>query len=229
MSAPSRSRAGAGGRDARVGPTRPSLVGVLALQGAFAAHAAALDRLGVPSREIRAAADLTDVTGLVLPGGESTAQLNLLDRDPALLAGLDALARSGAPVLATCAGLILAAAEVLPAQPSFGWLDVTVRRNGWGRQVASAEATADDGTPLVLIRAPRIERVGPGVAVEATLRGEPVLVRAANVWGATHHPELGSPASEGLGPFSGDALHARLFAPPGAPAPGRADRRAASR
>lgn len=179
-------------------------IGVLALQGAFAVHVARLRALGHEAVEARSARDLEGCEGLVLPGGESTSLLILLDRDPALLQALQRVVDAGTPVLATCAGLVLAAREVRgPSQRSFGWLDVTVRRNGWGRQRHSAEAVADDGvTPLVLIRAPRIERVGPGVHVEATLRGEPVLVRSGRFWGATFHPELTGES----------ALHARVFA-----------------
>jgi pyridoxal 5'-phosphate synthase pdxT subunit len=166
-------------------------IGVLALQGAFDAHARALERLGHETRRVRAPRDLEGLDGLVLPGGESTVQLRLLERF-GLRDAVDAFVASGAPVLATCAGLILAAREVTnPAQPSFGWLDVSVARNAWGRQVESFEAVDDSGQlPLVLIRAPRITRVGEGVEVLATLRGEPVLVRQANVTGATFHPEL---------------------------------------
>lgn len=171
-------------------------VGVLALQGGFAAHVESLRALGHRAVEVRTAAHLDGCEGLVLPGGESSVMLRLLARNPSLRDALDAFVATGAPVLATCAGLILAAREVVgPAQPSFGWLDVRVRRNAYGPQLHSAEAVADDGeTPLVLIRAPRIERVGPAVRVELTLGGEPVLVRQANVVGATFHPELTSPS-----------------------------------
>lgn len=181
------------------------MIGVLALQGGFAAHVAALAAQGYRAGEVRTAGELARCRGLVLPGGESTAQLRLLDRDPALREALDAFVRSGAPALATCAGLILAAREVRePAQASFGWIDVCVRRNAYGPQVHSAEAIADDGvTPLVLIRAPRIAQVGPRVSVELTLGGEPVLVREGAVLGATFHPEMTGEAS----------LYARAFGP----------------
>jgi 5'-phosphate synthase pdxT subunit len=168
-------------------------VGVLALQGDFAAHGRALEGAGFAVRPVRDPADLSGLAGLVLPGGESTTQLRLLERHQ--LAGpLRAFVATGHPLLATCAGLILAAAEVQsPVQPSFGFLDVAVARNAWGRQVDSFEATADDGrTELVFIRAPRILRIGPGVQVLARFSGEPVLVRQGNVTGATFHPELGT-------------------------------------
>ena len=139
----------------------PGTIGVLALQGGFAAHGQALAAAGLGCREVREPADLRGLGGLVLPGGESTTQLRLVARY-GLEAALRVFVASGAPVLATCAGLILSAAEVEgPAQPSYGFLDVTVVRNAWGRQVDSFEAVADDGvTPLVFIRAPRIRRLG---------------------------------------------------------------------
>jgi 5'-phosphate synthase pdxT subunit len=168
-----------------------SQIGILALQGAFAAHATALQRRGHDVRLVTEPAHLAGLDGLVLPGGESTVQLSLLEAF-ALEEPLRAFARSGKPVLATCAGLIVLARHVRqPKQRSLALLDVTVARNAWGRQVDSFEATADDtGTPLVFIRAPRIVEVGPGVAVVERLRGEPVAVRQGNVVGATFHPEL---------------------------------------
>jgi 5'-phosphate synthase pdxT subunit len=165
-------------------------IGVLALQGGFDAHARALFRAGLAARRVRAAVDLDGLDGLVLPGGESTVQLKLIAR-LGLEGGLRELARRGRPVLATCAGLILAARAVTPDQPSFGWLDVAVDRNGWGAQVDSFEADDDAGARrLVFIRAPRIRRAGPGVEVLARYRGEPVLVRQGRVTGACFHPEL---------------------------------------
>ena len=171
-------------------------VGVLALQGAFAAHAEAVTGLGMRAVLVRTPGELLGVDALILPGGESTVQLKLLDRLGMTLP-LCQLVAAGVPVLATCAGLILAAAEVKdPEQPSFGWLDVTVRRNAWGRQVASFEAEVLPGAPpMPFIRAPRIVRVGPAVEVLARYRGEPVLVRQGNVMAATFHPELTSDRS----------------------------------
>jgi 5'-phosphate synthase pdxT subunit len=168
-------------------------VGVLALQGGFGAHLAALEAVGVAGVEIRDADALAAVDGLILPGGESTTMLRLIDRF-SLGLPLAAFVAAGKPVVATCAGLILAARRVCqPTQPSFGWLDVTVARNAWGRQLDSFQAVADDGlTPLVFIRAPRILEVGPGAQVLATLHGEPILVRQRNVTAATFHPELTS-------------------------------------
>jgi 5'-phosphate synthase pdxT subunit len=166
-------------------------VGVLALQGGFAAHEQALARLGHDAFPVRDAVDLERADGLVLPGGESSAQLTLIARF-SLEEPLTRFARASKPVLATCAGLILAARGVSsPAQRSFDWLDVDVVRNAYGRQRDSFESTDDDGAlPLVFIRAPRIARVGSGVEVLATLRGEPIWVRQRNVFGATFHPEL---------------------------------------
>lgn len=165
-------------------------VGVLALQGGFAPHLRALEEAGLEACEVRSAAELAAVQGLVLPGGESTAQLRLLQRH-GLWAALAEFAAAGRPILATCAGLILAAREVRPAQPSFGWLDVAVERNAYGRQLDSFEDAADGGgPPLLFIRAPRIAAVGEAVAVLARWRGEPVLVRGGAVTGAAFHPEL---------------------------------------
>ena len=166
-------------------------IGVLALQGGYAAHVRALGELGHPSFEVREAAQLDGLDGLVLPGGESSTQLKLLARF-AMEAPIDAFARSGRPVLATCAGLILAAREVRrPVQRCFGWLDVAVERNAYGRQLQSFEAVADDGElPLVFIRAPRIEEIGPAVEVLATMDGAPIVVRQGAFVGAAFHPEL---------------------------------------
>lgn len=177
-------------------------VGVLALQGGFAAHAAALAACGHAPVEVRTSADLATVGGLVLPGGESTTMLKLLDWT-GLAEPLDAFVRAGRPILATCAGLILAARQVTnPPQRGFGWLDVAVARNAWGRQLDSFEARSDrrhgvtpydavpDALPLVFIRAPRITETGPEVEVLATFEGEPVLVRQGAFVGGTFHPEL---------------------------------------
>jgi pyridoxal 5'-phosphate synthase pdxT subunit len=171
-------------------------VGVLSLQGGWAAHAAALVELGHEVVDVRTAAALEQVDGLVLPGGESSVQILLLDRH-LLWAPLAAFLRSGKPILCTCAGLILASRHVThPEQRSLGGLDVQVARNAWGRQIDSFEAISDDGAhPLVFIRAPRVTEVGRGVQVLATLRGEPVLVRQGNTLGATFHPELTSDRS----------------------------------
>jgi pyridoxal 5'-phosphate synthase pdxT subunit len=165
-------------------------IGVLALQGAFARHAEAVAALGHAPVLVRAVEDLESLQGLILPGGESTVQLKLLERFK-LEESLCEVVRSGYPVLATCAGLILAARHVSqPRQRGLGFIDVTVARNAWGRQVDSFEATSDEGRALVLIRAPRIVELGADVDVLDRLGGEPVLVRQANVTGATFHPEL---------------------------------------
>jgi 5'-phosphate synthase pdxT subunit len=166
-------------------------VGVLAMQGGWSAHLAAVRDLGLDARPIRRVDELTGCHGLILPGGESTTQLKLIERF-ALRAPLDAFIASGKPVMATCAGLILAARSVTgPAQPSFGWLDVTVARNAWGRQVHSFEACADDtDLPLMFIRAPRLTALGPNIEVVSTFKGEPIHVRQGAFHGMAHHPEL---------------------------------------
>ena len=175
-------------------------VGVLALQGGYAVHSAALRRCGYAVEEVRTRAQLGVVDGLVLPGGESTTHLKLLNRFE-LEAPLDAFIRSGKPILATCAGLILASTRVTdPEQPAYGWLDVDVQRNRWGRQVHSFQAQADaspaaetfgdEALPLMFIRAPRVTRVGADVSVLATVKDEAVLLRQGAIIAATFHPEL---------------------------------------
>jgi pyridoxal 5'-phosphate synthase pdxT subunit len=181
-------------------------IGILAVQGAFAPHAQALQRLGHEPVLLRAPEHLEEpVAGLVLPGGESSVQIDLVAR-LGLEPGIRALLDRGAPVLATCAGLILLARDVDAdsggrRQWSFGALDLAVVRNGWGRQVDSFEDASEQGRPLIFIRAPRIVRLGPGVEIVDRLRGEPVLVRAGSITAATFHPELGDD----------DALHREIF------------------
>jgi 5'-phosphate synthase pdxT subunit len=179
-------------------------IGVLALQGGFAAHRRMLEgRAEVV--EVRRTSQLDRLDGLVLPGGESTTLLNLMGDEPWFEA-LGELHARGKPILATCAGMILLARRVTPEQPSLAWLDIEVRRNAWGRQVESFEADLEirgETVPLrgVFIRAPRIAGVGPGVEVLARWHGEPVLVRQDRILAATFHPEL-----------SGDSrLHEKLI------------------
>ena len=168
--------------------------GVLALQGDFAAHVAAFRELGVSAREVRRVAELHDVAGLMIPGGESTTLLNLMADEP----WFDALRRfheEGGVLAGTCAGAILLAREVRPRQPSLALLDAVIERNAYGRQVDSFEASVDApalGGPVaaVFIRAPRFRALWPGVEVLARLDGEPVLVQQERVVAATFHPEL---------------------------------------
>ena len=165
-------------------------IGIVALQGGFAAHESPLAALGHRPFFVKGPRDLEHADGLVLPGGESSVHLKMMARF-GLESALSLYARTGKPILATCAGIILAARRVVsPEQRSFDFLDIDVTRNAFGRQCDSFEAMADDGVlPLVFIRAPRITRVG-AARVFATWRGEPVLVRQGNVIGATFHPEL---------------------------------------
>lgn len=169
-------------------------VGLLALQGDFAAHGEALRRVGATTSEVRRVQELDEIDGLVIPGGESTTVLNLMQDGP-WFARLTEFARRGGAIFGTCAGAILLAREVEPAQPSLGLIDVAVRRNGYGRQVDSFETDLEvegRGRPLrgVFIRAPRFTAVGPGVSVLARRAGEPVLVRQGTILAATFHPEL---------------------------------------
>jgi len=171
-------------------------IGVLALQGDFAAHARALRRLDVDAPEVRKPSELAGLDGLVIPGGESTTLLKLMgDEFPG---ALRAFHGAGRPIYGTCAGLILLARETVnPRQPSLGLIDVTAERNAYGRQKESWEAEAEAElagarVPLrmVFIRAPRIARIGPGVRTLATCRDEPVLARQGHVLVSTFHPEL---------------------------------------
>lgn len=173
-------------------------VGVLALQGAFARHVDALRRCGVDALEIRTAAQLDSVDALVLPGGESTTISKLLVSNELGDPLAERLAQ-GMPVFGTCAGMILLAAEVLDGrtdQRNFGAIDLSVRRNAYGRQVDSFEADLEiDGLAggtyrAVFIRAPGVERVGPGVEVLASVDDHPVLCSQGSVLVASFHPEL---------------------------------------
>lgn len=174
-------------------------IGVLALQGAFAAHQRALAELGASTRQVRTPTDLAAVDAVVLPGGESTTMSRLLESS-GLFDPLAARLADGMPVLGTCAGMILVAAEVLdgrPDQRSFAAIDITVRRNGYGRQVDSFEQDiVVDGfeSPFhaVFIRAPKVERTGGAVEVLARHEGVPVLARQDSVLVASFHPELTS-------------------------------------
>jgi 5'-phosphate synthase pdxT subunit len=169
-------------------------IGVLALQGGFLAHAAALRRLGATVREVRRPA-VRDLDGLVIPGGESTTLLNLMGDEP-WFDELRRFHRRGGTLFGTCAGAILLAREVIePAQPSLGLLDAVVERNAYGRQRESFETTIEvdaigGSIDAVFIRAPRFRALGPGVDVLGRLDGEPVLVRQEHVLAGTFHPEL---------------------------------------
>jgi len=171
------------------------VTGVLALQGDFEAHAAMLRSLDADVRPVRRVADLSGLSGLVIPGGESTTLLNLMDDEPWFPALRQFHAQGGA-VMGTCAGAILVARRVTsPAQPSLGLIDATVARNAFGRQIDSFETTLEaealgGGIPAVFIRAPRFTEVGPGVSVLARYRDEPVLVSQGRVLALTFHPEL---------------------------------------
>jgi len=172
-------------------------VGILAVQGDFEAHAATLARLGVEYVFVRTPADMHDVDAVILPGGESTTQWKFLPEEGLEKALLTHAAQGGA-FFGTCAGAILLAREVNnPAQPSLGLADITVIRNAYGRQLASDvrhESTKLSPTPMemVFIRAPVIERTGPGVDVLATSEGKPVLMRQGPILISTFHPELTS-------------------------------------
>lgn len=170
------------------------LIGVLALQGAYDAHARALSTCGAESRLVRRPDELDGLDGLIIPGGESSTFLKHLERD-GFFDVLHAFVRS-TPTFGTCAGAILLATEVSnPHQASLAALDIAIERNAYGRQIDSSivtEPTKLPGGPLemVFIRAPRITRTGAGVEVLARREGAPVLVRQGRLLAATFHPEL---------------------------------------
>ena len=168
-------------------------IGILALQGDFDAHRKRIEELGAEVVLVRKPEQLAGIDGLIIPGGESSVFLNLLGEK-----GFQKLTDFvlSKPVFGTCAGCILLAREVeSPAQKGIGVLDITVRRNAYGRQIDSTILEGPSqlgGPPLeqVYIRAPRIERVGPGVEVLAEREGHPVLIRQGKLLAATFHPEL---------------------------------------
>lgn len=186
-----------------------SLIGVVALQGAAAEHVAAFRRVGARAVEVRVPADLDGVDAVALPGGESTTMSHLL-RTSGLFDALSARLADGMPAFGTCAGMILLAAEVLDGRPDqrcFGAIDISVRRNAFGRQVASFEASLatqglDKPFHAVFIRAPWVERSGDGVEVLAEIRPTanstgrdvrapvPVLCRSGPILVSSFHPEL---------------------------------------
>ena len=185
-------------------------VGVLALQGDFEAHQRALERAGAEAVQVRTARELDSVDGLIIPGGESTTMLKLLN----YMDLMEPLRRfvHEKPVFGTCAGAILMATDVQnPAQESFGAVDMSIERNAYGRQIDSRVARlepepefqkrAGEGeVEAVFIRAPIIRRTGPGVKVLAEYEGDPVLVEQGRHLIATFHPEL-----------TGDARVHKLF------------------
>jgi 5'-phosphate synthase pdxT subunit len=177
------------------------VIGVLALQGDVREHVAALAAAGAQARPVRRRQELDAVDGLVIPGGESTT-ISKLALDFGLTGPIQKLVAGGLPVFGSCAGMIMLAEEVLdgrPDQVGFGGIDMTVRRNAFGRQVDSFEAPVRlDGLgdlPAVFIRAPWVERTGPGVEVLGRVAGGPaagriVAVRQGNLLATAFHPEL---------------------------------------
>jgi pyridoxal 5'-phosphate synthase pdxT subunit len=170
-------------------------IGILAVQGDFDAHATMLRNLGAETVEVRAVADLNGCDGIVLPGGESTTQMQFLEEG-----GLyDAIRRFSAdrrPVFGTCAGAILLATHVKnPEQASLGLLDMTILRNGYGRQLASdvffgSTELKKEPLEMVFIRGPVIQSIAPDVQVLAVHAGKPALVQQGNLLASTFHPEL---------------------------------------
>jgi 5'-phosphate synthase pdxT subunit len=170
-------------------------IGILAVQGDFEAHAAMLARLDVESVQVRTPGDLEGCDGLILPGGESTTQLQFLQEE-GLADAIAKFAEQGGAIFGTCAGAILLATEVEnPKQDSLKLLDMTVLRNGYGRQIASDVVSGptklkQEPLEMVFIRGPIIERAGPDLRVLAEYAGKPALVQRGHILAATFHPEL---------------------------------------
>lgn len=170
-------------------------VGVLGLQGDFREHLNILHSLGIDARDVRTAAQLDDVGGLIIPGGESTTMAYLLEKT-GMLSLLRERGVQGFPIYGTCAGMILLAREMEGDRPKnrLGLMDITVQRNAYGRQLDSFEADLNikkiGAFHAVFIRAPKITRVGPQVEVLAEHEGAPVLLRQKNLLASSFHPEL---------------------------------------
>jgi len=172
-------------------------IGIVAIQGDYEAHAKELDRMGAAHAFVRTPDDLKDVQGVILPGGESTTHLKVM-KEEGLFDALKQFAANGGAFFGTCAGAILLARDVHgPKQDSLGLLDISVLRNGYGRQLASdvhmgPTKLRHEPLEMVFIRAPIIESVGKGVEILAEDAGHPVLVRQGKILAATFHPELTS-------------------------------------
>jgi pyridoxal 5'-phosphate synthase pdxT subunit len=170
-------------------------VGIVAIQGDYEAHAKELERLGVGHAFVRTPGDLAGIKGVILPGGESTTHLKVM-KEEGLFEALKRFAANGGALFGTCAGAILLAREVHgPAQASLGLLDISILRNGYGRQLASdvhlgPTRLRKEPLEMVFIRAPIIQSIGEGVEVLAEDAGHPVLVRRGQILASTFHPEL---------------------------------------
>jgi 5'-phosphate synthase pdxT subunit len=171
-------------------------VGILAIQGDFAMHGKMFDGMAAPWRLVKHASDLEAVSGLIMPGGESTTMLKLLALE-GMGTAIKNFAAEGKPIYGTCAGAILLANEVLnPPQERLGLIDIAIERNAYGRQIDSSVQSgecpelADHPVEMVFIRAPIIRRVGEGVRVLGRCGNLPVLVEQGNIMAGTFHPEL---------------------------------------
>ena len=173
------------------------MIGILGLQGDYAAHGEILTQMGVESRVVKKPEQLEGLGGLIMPGGESTTLIKLMDSS-GMWQAIGEFAASGRAIFGTCAGMILLAKEVKnPEQRSLALIDIAVERNGYGRQIDSAEVEGvfrDDSEErpmyMVFIRAPRIVRLGDGVRALAECRGDVVMAQQGQVLVASFHPEL---------------------------------------
>jgi len=171
-------------------------IGILAIQGDFAMHAKMLDALATPWMLVKHAAELEEVSGLIMPGGESTTMLKIFELE-GIGTAIKEFAATGKPIYGTCAGAILLAKEVLnPPQARLGLIDIAIERNAYGRQIDSSVQAGecpdltDHPVEMVFIRAPIIRRVGEGVRVLGRCGNLPVLVEQGNILAGTFHPEL---------------------------------------
>ena len=169
-------------------------IGILALQGDYASHAKVLSKLGVSSIYIREPKQLTNINGLIIPGGESTTMLKFFEEENFINA-IQKFHQEGKAIFGTCAGAILLAKNVLPTQKSLQLIDITVERNAYGRQISSAVTKGkykNKTIEIVLIRAPKIVQVGQEAKVLGWLDDNPICVIQKNVMVTTFHPELTS-------------------------------------
>jgi 5'-phosphate synthase pdxT subunit len=173
------------------------LIGILAIQGGYARHAAMLEKLGVQTCYVRTAEKLKNCDGLVIPGGESTTLLFFMNQQPGLWQGIQSFAAHGKPIFGTCAGAILLAREVThPPQKSLNLIDMTVERNSYGRQLASQVSKglflphSKQEVEMVFIRAPRIKAIGKKVKIVGRCENQIVCVQQGKILAATFHPEL---------------------------------------
>jgi 5'-phosphate synthase pdxT subunit len=165
------------------------IVGVMGYQGGFDPHLACLNKLQIKSRKILTVNDFENLSGLILPGGESSVQYLYCKKQPGIYDAIVDFVKSGKPVLATCAGVILLSNYKSELVTGFGLLDVDIERNAYGRQIDSGIKLSDNNNEVFFIRAPVINKIGNNVEILDSYQQKPILVRQNNIYGATYHPE----------------------------------------